>query len=187
MANGCLRALHALTAIIALHHEPRLFSFNSPQGACKTCNGLGVKRVIDPEKIITNPSLSLAGGAIRGWDSRHSYFYQTVEALADTFSFSLDTPFEALPDSIKTLLLYGYDEAPITFRYTTHRGNVRSRKKYFEGFIRTMERRYQETDSEAVRKSLQAYLTYCPCPDCEGTRLNHYARSVYLHKTCLTD
>lgn len=167
--------------------EPRLFSFNSPLGACEGCNGLGVKRIVDPEKIITHPQRALDAGAIRGWDTRHSHYIQTVTALAKHFDFTLTTPYQDLPEAIQQLLLYGDKKTQITFEYTTHRGRKKTRKRKFEGFIHTMERQYQETDSEAVRQKIAAYLSYCPCPDCQGSRLKPMARAVYIGKHTLID
>lgn len=155
--------------------EPRLFSFNNPAGACPTCDGLGVKQFFDPERLVHQPTLSLASGAIRGWDANNSYCYSVLKSLAKHYKFSLDTPFVKLPKTIQKIILQGSGEEPIRFKYATF-----SNTHPFEGIIPNMERRYRETESNLVREDLASYLTSRPCPDCEGTRLKREARHVFV-------
>ena len=168
--------------------EPRLFSFNSPQGACPTCDGIGHVTVFDPQRVVGFPSLSLASGAVKGWDRRNSYTFTLLESVAKHYRFDIDTPFDALPAAIQQVLLYGSGSEDISFTYTADAmgsaaaGNVRSvkRKHPFEGIIPTLERRYRETDSALVREDLARYQNPKPCPDCRGTRLRREARHVFL-------
>ncbi len=168
--------------------EPRLFSFNSPQGACPTCDGIGHVTVFDPQRVVGFPSLSLASGAVKGWDRRNSYTYTLLEAVARHYRFDIDTPFDALPAAIQQVLLYGSGSEDISFTYTADAvgrdgaGKARSvkRKHPFEGIIPTLERRYRETDSALVREDLARYQNPKPCPDCGGTRLRREARHVFL-------
>jgi len=166
--------------------EPRLFSFNNPVGACPTCDGLGVKQFFDPSRVVRNPTLSLAGGAIRGWDRRNSYYYQVIRSLADHFGFDIESPYESLEEADRQLLLYGTDEE-IEFVYITGRGKRYSRSHPFEGVIPNLERRYRETESGTVREELAKYLSVQPCPDCAGTRLNTAARNVFIKQRPLSD
>ncbi len=159
--------------------EPRLFSFNNPAGACPECDGLGVKSVFSPEKVVSHPELSLAGGAVRGWDRRNAYYYQMLQALAEHFGFDLDLPFSALPEAVHKVLLYGSGEEKIDFHYV-HEKRGHRRRQSFEGVIPNMQRRYRETESGAVREELAKYLTSQPCPACHGQRLNEGARHVYV-------
>ncbi|MGH8128398.1 MAG: excinuclease ABC subunit A, partial [Gammaproteobacteria bacterium] len=152
--------------------EPRLFSFNNPAGACPTCAGLGKEGFFDPERIVNQPSLSLAGGAIRGWDRRNPYYYRLVESLARHYKFAPETPWAELPQSVRTILLYGSDEEAIAFDYVTGRGKIEQRRHPFEGVLNVLERRYRETDSQAVRDELARYRSSRACKDCGGTRLN---------------
>jgi excinuclease ABC subunit A len=161
--------------------EPRLFSFNSPHGACRSCDGLGTEQFFDPERVVTSPHLSLPGGAVRGWDRRNAYFFQMVQALARHYGFELDTPFEALDECIREVILYGSGKEAIEFRFL---GNQR---KPFEGIIPNMARRYRETDSSVVREELARYLSARPCPDCGGTRLNRHARHVFIGERALPE
>ena len=161
--------------------EPRLFSFNSPHGACGSCDGLGVKEYFDPQKLIPDASLSLNAGAIKGWDGRNTYYMQMLEALADHYDFSLDTPFEKYPKKIKDIILNGSGETKITFNFTNQRGNERTRKFIFEGVVSNFTRRYHETDSNLIREAISKYLSKQPCPDCEGTRLNAKAKHVFIN------
>ncbi|MBV8605793.1 MAG: excinuclease ABC subunit UvrA [Pelomonas sp.] len=164
--------------------EPRLFSFNSPVGACPACEGLGQTTVFDPDRVVAFPSLSLASGAVKGWDRRNSYSYGMLEAVAAHYGFELETPFEALPERVRQVLLHGSGEENITFTYQaeTSSGRKRSVKRAhpFEGILSSLARRYQETDSAAVREDLARYMAPKPCPQCEGTRLRREARHVVL-------
>jgi excinuclease ABC subunit A len=164
--------------------EPRLFSFNSPVGACPACDGLGQVTVIDPERVVAFPSLSLASGAVKGWDKRNSYTYSMLESVAKHYAFDLDQPFEALPASAQQVLLHGSGGEAIEFTYEAEgaRGSRRSvkRRHAFEGIVPTLERRYRETDSVAVREDLARYQAAKPCPHCQGTRLRREARHVFL-------
>jgi excinuclease ABC subunit A len=160
--------------------EPRLFSFNNPAGACPTCDGLGVKQYFDPQRVVAHPHLSLAGGAVRGWDQRNAYYFQLISSLADHYGFEVDTPFDELPEKIRKIILYGSGRETIEFQYVTERSGFTIRRHAFEGIIPNMERRYRETESNVVRDELAKYLSTQPCPDCEGTRLNRSARHVYV-------
>ncbi|MBP9722153.1 MAG: excinuclease ABC subunit UvrA [Gammaproteobacteria bacterium] len=161
--------------------EPRLFSFNSPHGACVSCDGLGVKEYFDPNKLVPDPSLNLASGAIKGWDGRNTYYMQMLESLAAHYKFSLDTPFEKLSAKIKDIILYGSQEDKINFIFTNQRGGERNRKFIFEGVIHNFTRRYRETDSNIIRETISKYLSKQPCPDCEGTRLSEKPRNVFIN------
>ena len=152
--------------------EPRLFSFNNPAGACPGCDGLGVRQFFDPERVVRHPQLSVAGGAIRGWDRRNTYYFQLMQALASHYDFDLETPYEELPERVRKVLLDGSDGEEIQFRYLTGRGTKVTRRHAFEGILPNLERRYRETESTVVRDELAKYLNYRPCPDCGGTRLN---------------
>jgi excinuclease ABC subunit A len=167
--------------------EPRLFSFNSPIGACPTCDGLGVLSVFDPERVITSGSLSLAGGAVRGWDRRNPYYFSLIQSLAAHYDFDLETPFEDLPKKIQKTVLYGSNGEVIPFSYSDERGRRITRRHAFEGILPNMERRYRETESLAVREELAKYRSDKPCPDCNGARLGRAARNVYVGERSLTD
>ncbi|RMG27607.1 MAG: excinuclease ABC subunit UvrA [Gammaproteobacteria bacterium] len=156
--------------------EPRLFSFNNPVGACPACDGLGVRQFFDPERVVANPHLSLAGGAIRGWDRHNHWYYQLVEALAEHYGFDPEAPFETLPEPVREVLLYGSGDHAVPLPAP----GGRRRKRRFEGILPIMERRYRETDSPAVREELARYLSTRPCPECAGTRLNRAARFVFV-------
>ena len=160
--------------------EPRLFSFNNPVGACPGCDGLGVQQSFDPRRVVAHPHLSLAGGAIRGWDRRNAYFFQLISSLADHYGFDIETPFEELPQELQQLILYGSGKQVIEFRYLTERNGIKVKRHPFEGILRNMERRYRETESSVVREELARYLSTHACPDCEGTRLNRSARHVFV-------
>lgn len=160
--------------------EPRLFSFNNPVGACPTCNGLGVRQYIDPAKVIQDDSLSLAEGAIRGWDRRNFYFFQLLTSLSKHYRFNIDTPFNKLSSKVKDILLNGSGDEEIDFQFVSDRGRVVHKVHAFEGVLPNMERRYQETESASVREDLGRFLTNSLCPDCEGTRLRLEARSVFV-------
>jgi len=158
--------------------EPRLFSFNSPMGACPKCDGLGVISFFDPERIVAFPSLSLSGGAIKGWDRRNQFYYQMLDSLAKHYDFDLERPFESLPEKIQKVILYGSGREEIAFTYLNERGKKVLREETFEGIVNNLERRYNETESPTVREELAKYLNNCTCPDCEGTRLREEARHV---------
>jgi len=158
--------------------EPRLFSFNNPMGACPKCDGLGVIQFFDPKRVVTAPQLSLAGGAIRGWDKKNQFYFQIIESLAAHYDFSVDTPFEALPESARQLILYGSGKETINFRYLNEKGTRFDRSHSFEGVIPNLERRYRGSDSNAVREELAKYISNSPCPTCGGTRLRTEARHV---------
>ncbi|MBL4911318.1 MAG: excinuclease ABC subunit UvrA [Alteromonadaceae bacterium] len=165
--------------------EPRLFSFNNPAGACKTCDGLGDQQFFDPARVITNPELSLSGGAIRGWDKRNFYYFQMLQALAEHYSFSLGLPFQKHPKNIQQLILNGSGKEEIKFKYMNDRGDIIIRKHPFEGILVNMNRRYRETESNAVREELAKYLNHQSCPDCNGSRLRLEARNVFVNDTPL--
>lgn len=166
--------------------EPRLFSFNNPVGACPTCDGLGVKQFFDPKKIIHDPSLSLADGAVRGWDRRNMYFYQMLTSLADHYRFNIEKPFEKLPERIQQIILYGSGDKEIEFRYYQETGKKIKRVHPFEGVVPNMERRYHETESNMVREDLAKYLTTRACSDCGGSRLRIEARNVFIADNSLS-
>ncbi len=158
--------------------EPRLFSFNSPMGACPKCDGLGVISFFDPKRIVAFPSLSLSGGAIKGWDRRNQFYYQMLDGLAKHYDFDLERPFESLPEKIQQVVLYGSGREEISFQYLNERGKKMLREHAFEGIVNNLERRYKETDSPTVREELAKYLNGCTCPECKGTRLRVEARHV---------
>jgi excinuclease ABC subunit A len=160
--------------------EPRLFSFNNPTGACPSCDGLGVKQFFDPDRVVVNPNLSLAGGAIRGWDRRTTYYYQMIQSLADHFEFDIETPFNELPKKLQDVVLHGSGKEKIEFFYSNSRGMQVRKTHRFEGVLPNLERRYRETESSAVREELSRYLNSHACPECEGTRLNKAARNVFI-------
>ena len=165
--------------------EPRLFSFNNPAGACQTCDGLGNQQFFDPSRVITNPELSLSGGAIRGWDKRNFYYFQMLQALADHYDFAVDTPFQELDEKTQKLVLYGSGKQEIEFKYMNDRGDIIVRKHPFEGILNNMDRRYRETESNAVREELAKYLNSQSCHDCSGSRLRLEARNVFINDTPL--
>ena len=160
--------------------EPRMFSFNNPAGACQACDGLGVKQYFDPARVVSHSELSLAGGAVRGWDRRNAYYFQMINALAEHYHFDIDTPFRDLPKKLQDLVLFGSGEEEIEFSYLNERGVVTKRRHTFEGVINNMQRRYRETESGAVREELAKYLSTQHCPDCKGTRLRREARHVFV-------
>ncbi len=167
--------------------EPRLFSFNNPSGACPSCDGLGVKQFFDPERVVVNRSLSLAGGAIRGWDRRTTYYYQMIRSLADHYGFDVETPFEELDDKLQQIVLYGSGNDKIDFFYQNSRGMEVRKRHRFEGVIPNLERRYRETESGAVREELAKFLNSQACPECGGTRLNRAARHVFVGDHSLSE
>jgi excinuclease ABC subunit A len=164
--------------------EPRLFSFNSPVGACPRCDGIGTMEFFDPQRVVGFPELSLAGGAIKGWDRRNVYYFSMIESVARHCKFSVDVPFQELAPEARRVLLHGSGEEQIRFNYTMESGASAgrkfTRKHPFEGIIPNMERRYRETDSAAVREELARYRSLQPCPECHGTRLRSEARHVRL-------
>ena len=167
--------------------EPRLFSFNNPSGACPGCDGLGVKQFFDPDRVVVNPGLSLAGGAIRGWDRKTTYYYQMIQSLAAHYDFDIEAPFEKLPKKLQKIVLYGSGQTKIDFHYANSRGMQIKKTHRFEGVIPNLERRYRETDSGAVREELTRFLASHACPDCEGTRLNRAARHVFVDNHALPE
>jgi len=167
--------------------EPRLFSFNNPIGACQECDGLGARRFFDADRIVRHPHLSLAGGAIRGWDRRNPYYFQMIQSLAKHYSFDIEEPFDELPKKAQRILLYGNDGERIQFRYANARGSEAVWRHAFEGVIPNMQRRYAETESNAVREELGKYQSVQPCTACGGTRLNVAARNVFVENRSLPE
>ena len=169
--------------------EPRLFSFNNPVGACPECDGLGHKNFFDNKRVIAFPELSLAAGAIKGWDKRNQFYFQMLQSLADHYSFDLDIPFKDLSEDIQEIILNGSGSKKIEFRYFSDRGTVFKRMHAFEGILNNFKRRYQETDSNTVRDELAKYLSVQSCPKCSGSRLREEARNVLIedlniHQIC---
>ncbi|SDI39136.1 Excinuclease ABC subunit A [Ferrimonas sediminum] len=162
--------------------EPRIFSFNNPAGACGTCDGLGVQQFFDPQRVITNPELSLAGGAIRGWDKRNFYYYQMLKSLAEHYQFDLDEPFEDLPKKARDVVLNGSGRQSIAFKYVNDRGDVVTRNHPFEGILNNMQRRYKDTESNSVREELTKYISTSSCRSCGGSRLREEARNVFVNE-----
>ncbi|QDF68264.1 excinuclease ABC subunit UvrA [Shewanella sp. SNU WT4] len=161
--------------------EPRIFSFNNPAGACQTCDGLGVQTFFDPQRVITNTDLSLAGGAIRGWDRRNFYYFQMLTSLAEHYGFNVEVPFSELSDNVKKIVLFGSGKDSISFKYINDKGDVVVRNHPFEGIINNMQRRYKETESNSVRDELSKYIATQPCPSCGGSRLKEEARHVFIN------
>ncbi len=167
--------------------EPRLFSFNNPAGACPTCSGLGVQQFFDPARVVHHTHLSLAGGAIRGWDRRNAYYFALVQSLARHYKFDIEEPWQDLAPKHQKVVLYGSGDDKIDFRYVDARGGTIRRAHKWEGVIPNLERRYRETESLAVREELAKYLSNQPCPECGGTRLNRAARNVFVAERTLPD
>ncbi len=167
--------------------EPRLFSFNAPVGACPGCDGLGMAQFFDPARVVVHPELSLAAGAVRGWDRRNAYYFQLIASLARHFRFDVDAPWQSLPENVQQAVLYGSGEETITFTYLTEAGGRTQRKHRFEGIVPNLERRYRETESAAVREELSKYISNRPCPECNGARLNRAARNVFVANRSLPD
>ncbi len=165
--------------------EPRLFSFNNPVGACAACDGLGVKQSFDIDKVVVHPEMSLAAGAVRGWDRRNAYYFQMLQSLARHYDFDPETPWEKLPQKIRDIILYGSGGEAIQFDYHNHLGRRVKKTHPFEGIVHNMERRYRDSDSSAVREELSRYLSSHPCPSCQGARLNLSARNVFVADTSL--
>ncbi len=160
--------------------EPRLFSFNNPAGACPSCDGLGAVEFFDPRRVVAHPNLSLASGAIRGWDRRNHFYYSMLAALAAHYGFDVEAPWEVLEDKVQALILEGSGKEKIAFRYPTAGGRTQLREHAFEGVIPNLERRYRETDSAVVREELAKLRATRPCPDCGGARLRREARHVRI-------
>ncbi|MCX7180167.1 MAG: excinuclease ABC subunit UvrA, partial [Proteobacteria bacterium] len=167
--------------------EPRLFSFNNPMGACAECDGLGVTQFFDAGRVVAYPHLSLASGAIKGWDKRNQFYFQMLESLAEHYAFDIATTFEALPESVRQRVLHGSGKEQIRFKYLNEKGTRYDRTHVFEGVIPNLERRYRETDSPMVREELSKYLNSKPCPSCQGTRLRREARHVLVGGRSLPD
>ena len=172
---ACPRCGHSISEL-----EPRLFSFNNPAGACSTCDGLGLKQFFDEQRVITDETLALPEGAIRGWDRRNIFYFQMLTSVADHYGFAIETPFNKLPKKYQQVILYGSGKEVIKFRYVNDRGNTYTRSWPFEGILPNMERRFRETESSMVREELAKYMSSQPCPDCEGTRLRKDARFVLI-------
>jgi len=160
--------------------EPRLFSFNNPVGACTRCEGLGEVTFFDPKRIVAFPDLSLASGAIRGWDRRNQFYFQMLHSLAQHYGFDVDAPFDTLPESVQEIVLNGSGRDKIRFSYVGERGSREQREHTFEGIVPNLQRRYRETDSPVVREELAKYQNTTACPECEGTRLRREARNVFV-------
>lgn len=179
---ACMECGYSLTEL-----EPRLFSFNNPAGACPGCNGLGVKQFFDQKKIIADTSLSLAEGAIRGWDRRNFYFYQILTSLAKHYGFDIDQPYRDLNKSIRQILLFGSDDEEIDFQFINDKGKITHKVHSFEGVIPNMDRRYRDTDSSALREDLTRFLTTSTCQECHGSRLRVEARHVFISDKALPE
>ncbi|WP_459177528.1 excinuclease ABC subunit UvrA [Ewingella americana] len=167
--------------------EPRMFSFNNPAGACPTCDGLGVQQFFDPERVVQNPELSLAGGAIRGWDRRNFYYFQMLRSLGEHYKFDVEAPYNDLSSDVKYAILQGSGKDTIEFKYINDRGDTSIRRHPFEGVLHNMERRYKETESSAVREELSKYISNRSCSSCKGTRLREEARNVFVEETTLPE
>lgn len=167
--------------------EPKLFSFNNPFGACKTCDGLGIHQFFDVDRIIQHPEASIAEGAIRGWDRRSLFYFNMLSSLAEHYDFDIEKPWQDLSQLHQQKILFGSDDEEISFNYTNDRGTVFRRQHSFEGVIPNMERRYRDTESNSVREDLNKYMATSACPDCEGTRLCNSARSVYVDNKRIED
>ncbi len=167
--------------------EPRLFSFNSPTGACPTCDGLGMEQFFDPERVIHNPELPLQGGAIRGWDKRTLYYFSMLKSLAKHYGFSVTAPWQELDEDMQVIVLYGSGEEEVEFRYVSERGREFRRTHAFEGVIPNMQRRYHETDSNMVREELAKYMIKRACETCKGSRLKTEARNVFIKNKAIQE
>ncbi|WP_242104347.1 excinuclease ABC subunit UvrA [Lysobacter sp. M2-1] len=167
--------------------EPRLFSFNSPVGACPTCDGLGVAQFFDPARVVVHPELSLAAGAVRGWDRRNAYYFHMIQSLAKHYGFKVDTAWQDLDEDVRQAVLYGSGRDVVNFTYISDSGSRHQRKHKFEGIVPNLERRYRETESSAVREELSKYISERPCTECGGARLNSSARNVFVADRPLPD
>ena len=171
--------------------EPRIFSFNNPMGACPECDGLGNINFFDPKRVVAFPHLSLASGAIKGWDKRNQFYFQLLQSLSEHYKFDLETVFEELPEKIQDIILNGSGSEQISFSYLNERGQINKKMHSFEGILNNLKRRYHETDSGTVRDELAKYLNMQTCPSCEGSRLRIEARHVKvgkknIHEICNT-
>jgi excinuclease ABC subunit A len=167
--------------------EPKLFSFNNPAGACPSCDGLGVQEFFDPQRVVLHPHLSLAGGAVRGWDRRNDHYFQLIQSLARHYGFDIETPWTELAEPVRQVLLHGSGEEAIEFSYREEPGRKSRKRHPFEGILPNLTRRYRETESAMVREELARYLGTRPCPECGGTRLNRAARFVFVAERTLPD
>ncbi|MCB5357249.1 excinuclease ABC subunit UvrA [Vibrio lentus] len=167
--------------------EPRLFSFNNPAGACGTCDGLGVQQYFDPSRVILNENLSIAEGAIKGWDQKNYYYFQMLTSLSDHYGFDLYAPFNSLPKKTQEIILKGSGRTEVEFKYINDRGDIRVKRHPFEGILNTLERRYRDTESSAVREDLAKYISTKSCSSCDGTRLRLEARNVFIGDTTLPE
>ncbi len=167
--------------------EPRMFSFNSPFGACESCDGIGIRQFFDPERIVVHPDASLAEGAIKGWDRRSIYYFQMLESLANHYGFETTTPYKKLSKKVQKIILFGSDGEDITFSYINDRGDLYKKTHPFEGIIPNFERRFRDTESQAVREELTKYMTTSSCQTCGGSRLNEPARHVFVDEHTLPD
>jgi excinuclease ABC subunit A len=164
--------------------EPRMFSFNNPSGACPVCDGLGVAQFFDPDRVVSSPHVSLAGGAVRGWDRRNAYYFQIIKALSAHYGFDIEAPFEQLSEIHRDVILYGSGDEIIEFTYFGERG-TQKRRHPFAGVIPNLEKRFRETDARIVREELSKYISQKPCSECHGQRLNRQARHVFVADTNL--
>ncbi|CAH7371395.1 excision nuclease subunit A [Vibrio chagasii] len=167
--------------------EPRLFSFNNPAGACGTCDGLGVQQYFDPSRVILDENLSIADGAIKGWDQKNYYYFQMLTSLSEHYSFDLFAPFNSLPKKTQEIILKGSGCTEVEFKYINDRGDIRVKRHPFEGILNTLERRYRDTESNAVREDLAKYISTKSCSSCDGTRLRLEARNVFIGDTTLPE
>lgn len=167
--------------------EPRLFSFNNPAGACPECDGLGQHQFCDPTRVVQDPKLSLATGALRGWDRRNTYYFSMLNSLSLHYKFDINKAFNKLAKKIQNIILYGNDGEKIKFEFTNDAGDSRIHKQAFEGVIPNYERRYKETQSQSVREELSQYFTLQPCPHCEGSRLKVEARNIFIDDKSLPE
>ncbi|MCG7657803.1 excinuclease ABC subunit UvrA [Wielerella bovis] len=167
--------------------EPRLFSFNNPVGACPSCDGLGSKDFFDAERVVAHPELSLAAGAIEGWDKRNQFYFQMIQSLAAHYQFDVNEPFFRLPENVQNVILHGSGKEIINFKYLSEKGGTFERAHAFEGILPNLERRYRETDSETIRDKLREYQSHRACPSCGGARLRKEARHVHVGDMALHD
>ena len=167
--------------------EPRLFSFNNPAGACGTCDGLGVQQYFDPSRVILDENLSIAEGAIKGWDQKNYYYFQMLTSLSEHYGFDLYAPFNSLPKKTQEIILKGSGRTEVEFKYINDRGDIRVKRHPFEGILNTLERRYRDTESSAVREDLAKYISTKSCSSCDGTRLRLEARNVFIGDTTLPE
>lgn len=179
---ACPKCGYAITEL-----EPRMFSFNNPNGACTSCDGLGVKQFFDPDRVVQDSALTLAEGAVKGWDRRTVYYFQLLNSVASHYNIDIDQPFKELPESFRKILLYGSGREEVSFKYVNTRGDVVTREHPFEGIIPNMERRYRETESSMVREDLASYLTNKACPSCNGSRLREASRHVFVDERTLPE